>query len=125
MACKMAIPHQIYVLLRKGDDIPACESCGRLLYWSGHFPDETTAGKAEGAPKEAAPKARSAGATRHPQGRGASPPWRGAALSRRRRRAAARPAAEARATTPAPVRPRGPALPAVTRQRASGMRSHG
>ena len=39
-ACKMVVPHQIYVHLRKGDDIPACESCGRLLYWVGHFPEE-------------------------------------------------------------------------------------
>ena len=49
MACKMVIPHQIYVVLRKGDDIPACESCGRMLYWSGHFPDDK--------PDEPAPKA--------------------------------------------------------------------
>jgi uncharacterized protein len=50
-ACKMVIPHQIYVHLRKGDEIPACESCGRLLYWSGHFPEESEK------KKEAAPKA--------------------------------------------------------------------
>jgi predicted nucleic acid-binding Zn-ribbon protein len=36
-ACKMQVPHQIYVGLRKGDQIPACETCGRLLYWAGHF----------------------------------------------------------------------------------------
>jgi uncharacterized protein len=56
MACKMVIPHQIYVLLRKGDEIPSCESCGRLLYWSGHFPDE--AAKSEPAPKASPPSAR-------------------------------------------------------------------
>jgi uncharacterized protein len=50
-ACKMVIPHQIYVHLRKGDEIPDCESCGRLLYWSGHFPEEAEK------KKEAAPKA--------------------------------------------------------------------
>src|SRR5690606_28108442 len=27
-ACKMVVPHQIYVHLRQGDDILACESCG-------------------------------------------------------------------------------------------------
>lgn len=63
-ACKMIIPHQIYVLLRKGDEIQACESCGRLLYWSGHFPDEqkepeTSAGAAnEVAPKASPPQRR-------------------------------------------------------------------
>lgn len=56
MACKMVIPHQIYVLLRKGDEILSCESCGRLLYWSGHFPDEATA--SEPAPKASPPTAR-------------------------------------------------------------------
>lgn len=62
-ACKMVVPHQIYVHLRKGDDILACESCGRLLYWIGHFPedDEATAKKkGEKAPKAAPPKARGA-----------------------------------------------------------------
>jgi hypothetical protein len=53
MACKMVIPHQIFVVLRKGDEIPSCESCGRLLYWSGHFPDTAE----EGAKEEAVPKA--------------------------------------------------------------------
>lgn len=52
MACKMVIPHQIYVVLRKGDEIPSCESCGRLLYWGGHFPDpDEAAAKPENAPK--------------------------------------------------------------------------
>jgi predicted nucleic acid-binding Zn-ribbon protein len=55
MACKMVVPHQIYVLLRKGDDIPACESCGRMLYWSGHFPDDKPD---EPAPKSSPPKVR-------------------------------------------------------------------
>jgi uncharacterized protein len=56
MACKMVIPHQIYVLLRKGDEIQACESCGRLLYWSGHFPEEATSN--EPAPKNSPPTRR-------------------------------------------------------------------
>lgn len=59
-ACKMVVPHQIYVHLRQGDDILACESCGRLLYWVGHFPEEKDAAvAAEQAKKkgEAAPKA--------------------------------------------------------------------
>ncbi len=59
-ACKMVVPHQIYVHLRKGDDILACESCGRLLYWVGHFPEEKDpAVAAEAAKKkgEAKPKA--------------------------------------------------------------------
>lgn len=51
MACKMVIPHQIYVVLRKGDEIPSCESCGRLLYWGGHFPDDPETAKNEPAPK--------------------------------------------------------------------------
>jgi predicted nucleic acid-binding Zn-ribbon protein len=60
-ACKMVVPHQIYVHLRQGDDILACESCGRLLYWVGHFPEEKDAAvaaeqakkKGEAKPKEA------------------------------------------------------------------------
>ena len=39
-ACKMAVPHQTYVSLRNAELIALCESCGRLLYWSGLFPDE-------------------------------------------------------------------------------------
>ncbi|MCY1012229.1 hypothetical protein OV079_43185 [Nannocystis pusilla] len=39
-ACKMVIPHIMYTRLLKGREIPACESCGRLLYWSGHFPED-------------------------------------------------------------------------------------
>ena len=50
-ACKMVIPHQIYVHLRKGEDIPACESCGRLVYWAGHFPEEAEKKKKEAEPK--------------------------------------------------------------------------
>ncbi len=65
-ACKMVVPHQIYVHLRQGDDILDCESCGRLLYWVGHFPEEKDAAvaaelekkKGEGKVK-AAPPARS------------------------------------------------------------------
>lgn len=40
MACKMAVAHQTYVSLRNAEIIPVCESCGRLLYWAGLFPDE-------------------------------------------------------------------------------------
>lgn len=54
-ACKMVIPHQIYVQLRKGDDIPDCESCGRLVYWAGHFAEESEKSK------EPEPKASPAG----------------------------------------------------------------
>jgi predicted nucleic acid-binding Zn-ribbon protein len=39
-ACKMVIPHIMYTRLLKGREIPGCESCGRLLYWSGHFPED-------------------------------------------------------------------------------------
>jgi predicted nucleic acid-binding Zn-ribbon protein len=39
-ACKMMIPHILYTRLLKGKEIQPCESCGRLLYWSGHFPDD-------------------------------------------------------------------------------------
>jgi predicted nucleic acid-binding Zn-ribbon protein len=53
-ACKMHVPHQAYVSLRKGEEIIACESCGRLLYWQGHFPEEEEAAKKA---KEAKPKA--------------------------------------------------------------------
>ncbi len=61
-ACKMVVPHQIYVHLRKGDDILGCESCGRLLYWIGHFPDDDEADKKKGEakPKAAPPKVRGA-----------------------------------------------------------------
>ena len=61
-ACKMVVPHQIYVHLRKGDDILACESCGRLLYWVGHFPEDEDAAKkkAEKQPKAAPPRVRGA-----------------------------------------------------------------
>jgi hypothetical protein len=53
-ACKMTIPHSIYVSLRKGDDIPRCETCGRLLYWAGHFPEEKPAEpKPKAAPQSA------------------------------------------------------------------------
>ena len=55
-ACKMVVPHQIYVHLRKGDDIQACESCGRLLYWGAHFPEDDEAAKKK-KKGEAAPKA--------------------------------------------------------------------
>jgi len=39
-ACKMVIPHIIYMQLLKGKEILPCESCSRLLYWSGHFPED-------------------------------------------------------------------------------------
>ncbi len=58
-ACKMVVPHQIYVQLRRGDEIPSCESCGRLLYWSGHFPKEESKTK-DREPKASPPKKRSA-----------------------------------------------------------------
>lgn len=61
-ACKMHVPHQVYTQLRKGEDIPACESCGRLLYWAGHFPKEEEARKAERKPKVSPPKKRGAAA---------------------------------------------------------------
>jgi predicted nucleic acid-binding Zn-ribbon protein len=44
-ACKMAVAHQTYVSLRNAEVIALCESCGRMLYWGGMFPDE-------GKPKE-------------------------------------------------------------------------
>ena len=49
-ACKMAVAHQTYVALRNAEVIEACESCGRLLYWGGLFPEEDK-------PKDVAPKA--------------------------------------------------------------------
>jgi predicted nucleic acid-binding Zn-ribbon protein len=57
-ACKMHVPHQAYVSLRKGEEIIACESCGRLLYWRGLFPEEEAAAEKakEGKVKEAPPK---------------------------------------------------------------------
>ena len=48
-ACKMAVPHQTYVALRNAEMIALCESCGRMLYWGGLFPDEDK-------PKEPKPK---------------------------------------------------------------------
>ena len=39
-ACKMHIPHQTYVMIKKAEAIPNCESCGRLLYFEGFFPKE-------------------------------------------------------------------------------------
>ncbi len=59
-ACKMQVPHQTFVSLRKGDEIHNCENCGRLLYWKGLFPEEETSSgpKAKAAPeKRATPKA--------------------------------------------------------------------
>jgi len=52
-ACKMAVPHQTYVSLRNAEIIAVCESCGRLLYWAGLFPDENKPSepKAEDAPE--------------------------------------------------------------------------
>jgi predicted nucleic acid-binding Zn-ribbon protein len=38
LACRMQVPHGMYVALKKGEKIPHCESCGRLLFWAGHFP---------------------------------------------------------------------------------------
>ncbi|HFE47316.1 MAG TPA: hypothetical protein ENJ18_17820 [Nannocystis exedens] len=48
-ACKMMLPNIIYMQLLKGKDVIACESCSRLLYWSGHFPKD--AEKLEPKPK--------------------------------------------------------------------------
>lgn len=39
-ACRMVIPHIMYTRLLKGREILPCESCGRLLYWSGHFRED-------------------------------------------------------------------------------------
>jgi uncharacterized protein len=39
-ACKMMIPNIIYMQLMRGKEVLACESCSRLLYWSGHFPED-------------------------------------------------------------------------------------
>jgi predicted nucleic acid-binding Zn-ribbon protein len=57
-ACKMHVPHQVYVSLRKGQEVPTCESCGRLMYWSGHFPKEEA--KNEAKVKAAPPQRRPA-----------------------------------------------------------------
>lgn len=55
-ACKMHVPHQVYTQLRKGDEIPSCESCGRLLYFIGHFPkEEEEQAKAQEAKPKASP----------------------------------------------------------------------
>lgn len=50
-ACKMAVPHQTYVSLRNAEIIPLCESCGRMLYWAGLFPEDDE--PQEPKPKEA------------------------------------------------------------------------
>jgi predicted nucleic acid-binding Zn-ribbon protein len=58
-SCKMVVPAQMYVALRKGDEILACESCGRLLYWGGHFPEDAeAAAKAKENVPKAAPQKR-------------------------------------------------------------------
>ena len=69
-ACKMVIPHQMYTILMRGEEIVGCENCGRLLYWLGHFKTEETDGsggdedkgksKAKKAKPKAAKKAKSA-----------------------------------------------------------------
>ena len=51
-ACKMAVAHQTYVSLRNAEFIALCESCGRMLYWGGLFPDE---GKPEETKRKEAP----------------------------------------------------------------------
>lgn len=58
--CKMVVPHVQYMQLKKGQEIIGCESCGRLLYFTGHFPEEEAeeAKKNEAAPKLAPPKLR-------------------------------------------------------------------
>lgn len=57
-ACKMHVPHQTFVALRKGDEIQPCESCGRLLYWKGLFSEEEPKNepKAKAAPEKRATK---------------------------------------------------------------------
>ena len=57
-ACKMVVSHMRYVELKKGNDIMACESCGRLLFWAGHFPDEDAEADHGPKPKAAPPKVR-------------------------------------------------------------------
>ncbi|HEY0138498.1 MAG TPA: C4-type zinc ribbon domain-containing protein [Nannocystis sp.] len=52
-ACKMMIPHILYTRLLKGKEILPCESCGRLLYWSGHFPEDQDKFEADNKPKPA------------------------------------------------------------------------
>lgn len=61
-ACKMHVPHQTYTQLRKGEEIMSCESCGRLLYWIGHFKDEeeARAKEKENKPKVSPPQKRPA-----------------------------------------------------------------
>lgn len=55
-ACKMVVPHQTYVQLRKGEDLMSCESCGRMLYWGGHFKkEEEEAAKNKGPKPKASP----------------------------------------------------------------------
>jgi predicted nucleic acid-binding Zn-ribbon protein len=51
-ACKMQVPHQLYVRLIRGNEILACEHCGRLQYWAGHFPEELQ----QDSPDEAEPE---------------------------------------------------------------------
>jgi uncharacterized protein len=53
-ACKMAVAHQTYVSLKNAELIAVCESCGRLLYWAGLFPEENKPAepKAKDAPEE-------------------------------------------------------------------------
>lgn len=57
-ACKMHVPHQTFVALRKGEEIHSCESCGRLLFWKGLFPEDEATGepKAKAAPEKRAAK---------------------------------------------------------------------
>ena len=60
-ACKMLVPHVQYVALKKGDDITSCQSCGRLLYFIGLFPEQEPKDKNEAAPKAAPPQVRPSG----------------------------------------------------------------
>ncbi len=59
-ACKIHVPHQQYVALRKGDEIISCESCGRLLFWGPHFKEseEEIAKRNEAKPKQSPPQRR-------------------------------------------------------------------
>ncbi len=58
LGCRMEVPHGMYVDLKRGTEIPNCESCGRLLFWVGHFPSQyPITPEPEAAPK---PKKRAA-----------------------------------------------------------------
>lgn len=45
--CKIQVPHQTYVALKRAEIIPNCEACGRLQYWAGLFSQEFEVDPAE------------------------------------------------------------------------------